>query len=91
MEFSQLLDEALIFGSPVDVIVVVDFCSAPAQETLHYAPDAMGLAKANREIRCVDFGDQSVQRSDVCETCVWCKVSEQILRVVSKCPGIISN
>jgi hypothetical protein len=42
MEFSQLLDEALIFGSPVDVIVVVDFCSAPAQETLHYAPDAMG-------------------------------------------------
>jgi len=49
MEFSQLLDEALVFGCSVNIIIVVYLCGAPAQEMLHYGV-TRGTCDDNREI-----------------------------------------
>jgi hypothetical protein len=49
MEFSQLLDEALVFGCSVNIIIVIYLGGAPAQEMLHCGV-TRGTCDDNREI-----------------------------------------
>lgn len=88
MEFSELIDEAFVFWSAVDVVVVVDFCSAPAEEILHCETRDLELLAQPRN-RFVDFGDQSGMLAETLMDWRGANGLSKFLRVKIGGPGII--
>ena len=59
MELCELINEASVFRSAVDIVVIVNLCSAPAEEILHCETRDLGNFSGQPRNRFVDFGDQS--------------------------------
>jgi len=95
MEFGQLLNEALVFGCSVNIIIVIYLGGAPAQEMLHCGV-TRGTCDGNREIGLLILVISCNLSATVFEKlakwpAVQTRFCEQILPAFPQRPGIIST